>query len=218
MSTRWLSNRPLGSALVLVWTFVAAGNSPSHAATLFATWSDVNNGVLDGVDFTVSASNGLFGINSANLSGPSYNPPGSSSQTALFYAAFTDLTITFESPVPDLLLYASFWRGTGSGANPALYDFSATPTILSGLTITTLTGNQLALPSSDFSSGILSFAASITSLTITSNAVSGSLQALTLAVIQPLNSVPEPGALILVGVLAAGAAVWMARRRRAAHA
>jgi hypothetical protein len=145
-----------------------------------------------------------------------FNPPGSNSQQTIVYEVRSAISWTFSSPVSDLLLYTSYWRGKFSqGPTNNTYVFNASPTILSGLTGSSISGNSLTV-GDDFSanSGILRFAGPLTSLTLTAPVGAGnSNQEFTLAV-SP-SAVPEidPAGMGSVLALVTGSLALIERRR-----
>ncbi len=152
-------------------------------------------------------------IVSVDLSGSDFSfAPGSTSEEAIGYGALADWSATFSPPVSDLLLYAVSWRGAFAGTDPVTYTFDQPFSIKSGLTSASVSGTTLTLPghnTAGFQSGILQFAAPISSLNMTTNATGHSRQSLTFGL--PMDAVPEPPAWLMLSVLAAGAA---AVRRR----
>jgi hypothetical protein len=141
-----------------------------------ATWTNVNNGTLDGVSFTVTYTNANTGetTSNQNLSGADYNYQAlGASQAGIIINNNQDTTFTFASPVSNLLLYGRFWRGTactGTGA----YTFNHTPTIKSGFGSTTVSGNNLTVGTSAYGNGILSFAGPLTILTVANDCTDSS--------------------------------------------
>lgn len=172
----------------------------------FATFNAVSNnartGNLSGIDFSISPVT-TSSLPSADLSGPNFSfDPGSASQTVLQHASANSWTISFNTAVPFLEVYAILWR-------PAAYSFSLTPTIASGLTNATLSTNSLLLPSNGgFGSGILTFT-NVTELSLTTSFTGGGVQQTQFAV--PGAAIPEPSTLSL---LAAGTAFLLYRAKR----
>lgn len=121
------------------------------------------------------------GTNSANLSGTDFSYQAlTNSQATLKTNSDQDTTLTFASPVSNLLLYAQYWRGAGSSCGGSgVYTFvDSTPTIKSGFTGvgTGISGNTLTVTTANFAygSGILSFAGPLTTLTINPDCTAGS--------------------------------------------
>ena len=154
-------------------------------------------------------------MNSFNLSGSDFSAaPGSSSEEILDYRTNSDWTVTFDSPVDNLLLYPVFWRGTSAGGpDPVTYTFNQSFTILSGLTNASVNGNTLEVPTTGFNSGIIQFDDPVTSLTLQTSATETNFQALTFAVeeTQPIPFEAEG----TMGLVALGGFFWYRKRKQA---
>ncbi|HEY7089001.1 MAG TPA: FG-GAP-like repeat-containing protein, partial [Tepidisphaeraceae bacterium] len=157
------------------------------SALSFANWTSTTAGKLGSFTFQVthSATNSLF-LGPEDLSTPSYSfAKGSAQQQVLSYDVNDSLSVTFNKPVPRLLLDTLGWRGSFSIAPPPTvsYTFNNPFTIRSGLEVATVNGDTLTLPSSaGFFDGIIEFD-NVKTLSITTNATGGSSQGLTFAMI-----------------------------------
>jgi hypothetical protein len=212
--------RSLGAvslAVVVAW----AGVASAGPITSFAAWTSASGttatGLLNGTAVTATFSRTPIFTNNSDMSDTAvFNPPGSNSQQTIVYEVRSAISWTFSSPVSDLLLYTSYWRGKFSqGPTNNTYVFNASPTILSGLTGSSISGNSLTV-GDDFSanSGILRFAGPLTSLTLTAPVGAGnSNQEFTLAV-SP-SAVPEidPAGMGSVLALVTGSLALIERRR-----
>jgi len=183
------------AATAVTGTFVAF-SAPTMATTIGTNWASPTMGELNGVDVTFSDGNRIFFP--TDLSGSDYAAaPFSSPQQTVAYGVNSDWTATFSSPVSDLLLYSSFWRGTFSGTDPdpTTYTFNQPFTILSGFGAATVSGNTLSVPGSGFQDGIIQFTSPVSSLSVETNATGSREQGLTFGVEMddtPPQPVPEP--------------------------
>lgn len=176
------------------------------------SWTSTTSGAAGDIAVAIE------GLLQPNLSPGDYELQGDSfaagplcsTTLQLEYLVGSDWTATLSEPVGALLVYAKFWRGPGSGVNPATYRFDAPFTIVSGLAEADVSeGNTvLSLHGSAFHDGILRFDGPISSLAVDSNAVTPANQIMTLAV-----TAPEPGG--AVTALAALVALATLGRRRA---
>jgi hypothetical protein len=125
-----------------------------------------------------------------DLSTPAFAAaPSFALASGLDYAAGSSWTVTFSEPVASLLLYPKFWRGANGGAapDPITYHFDVPFSIRSGLEEASIVGNLggliLSLPGSAFHDGVVQVPGPLTSLTVTPNTTTGSLQTLAMAVV-----------------------------------
>jgi hypothetical protein len=179
--------------------------------TIPVSWDSTTTGTAGDIAVTIEGllspdlSPGDFEFQGADFAAS----PLCSTTLQLEYLVASDWTATLEQPVAALLVYAKFWRGPGSGADPVAYRFDAPFTIESGFTQASVSeGNTvLSVPGSAFHDGILRFDGPIASLGVDSNATLAAAQVMTLAV-----EAPEPGA--AATVLAALATLFGMSRRR----
>lgn len=184
---------------------IMAGSTQASAGAIAAVWTTPGTGTLNGVGFTFTGLNGP-GFFPTNLSGGNYSyAPLSNNQQTLSYAVGSNWTVTFNSPISTLDLYAVFWRG------PANYTFSQAFAIELGLVGVSAVGNTLSTTST-FSSGILELT-NVTTLSVNSSLGGASNQALTFSAPSAPASVPEPAPLLVLsaGLLGLGTM----RRKRA---
>ena len=190
-------------------------SAPAHALTVqnSTNWLTGSAGTLGTNNVTVA---GLVGSSTSfdDLSGSDYNPPLSSTQPTSYYNERSDWAASFGNPISDLGLYLYGWRG---GVN---YTFSQAPTLLSGCSNGTISGNTLSLSGgvSDYCDGILRFTGSISTLSVDSSlAAGGNTIGLTFATFSdPTPPTSVPGPLPLFGAGAAFA--WSRRLRRSIQA
>lgn len=139
-----------------------------------ATWTNTATGNLDGINFTVAYTNSGQTSYNADLSTINYSyQPLSASQAGVVIDNQQDITFTFASPITNLLLYGQSWRGTSCGGS-GIYTFNSAPTIKSGFSGATISGNDLTVGTTGFASGILSFTGPLTTLTINSDCTGSS--------------------------------------------
>lgn len=182
-----------------------ASTSIAGVVPTFASWTDSGNGSLNGVNFTVVPTAGSWNyasIENVDFSaGTEWDNAGDQDQ--LLYRTDDNWTITFDSAVSGLSLYAYYWRGTDvSGSEQTLSEAFTTNANFSGST----SGNTLN--GTSFNSGILSFSGPVTTLTVTGGVGTNGLQGMTLA--QTAGSQAVPG----IGGIAAIAGVGLVGRRR----
>lgn len=176
------------------------------------TWSTGSAGTIGSTSVNVTGLNGPSTF-TADLSNSNFNPPLTSSQTISSYHESSDWAASFGNPINDLGLYLAFWRG---GVN---YTFSQAPTLISGCSNGTISGNTLSLSGSagDFCNGILRFTGPISTLSVDSSLASGNYVGLTFATFSdPTPPASVPGPLPLFGAGAAFA--WSRRLRRSIQA
>jgi hypothetical protein len=201
----------------LVFSGLMAGSL--HAGT-FVTWTPAqvtSSGTADGVNVTVaySPAQTSVGLGTDDMSGTDFDPPGSSNQVTVSVASDIGMTWNFDQPVEDLLLYIA-WRGTAAGGpSDGLYTFDQTPTIQSGLTGGSISGNSFVVSNAFFYNGILSFPGPLTSLTLSAPAVTGFTGP------NPFTmsfnaAMPEPAFWVLLLGAAGAAGLWRCRRRGSA--
>ncbi len=211
-----MSTRTAAFVFSLAFSGLMAGSL--HAGT-FVAWDAAqvtNSGAADGVNVTVAYSpeQTSVGVASNNMSGTDFDPPGSSTQTTVSVAADTGMTWNFDQPVEDLLLYI-VWRGTAAGGpSDGLYTFDQIPTIQSGLTGGSISGNSFVVTNaSNFFSGILSFPGQLTELTLEApDALGFGANPYTMS----FTAVPEPASWMLLLGAAGTAGLWRCRRRGSA--
>jgi hypothetical protein len=209
-----MSTRTAAFVFSLVFSGLMAGSL--HAGT-FVAWNPdqvTSSGTADGVNVTIAYSPEptSVGLTANDMSGADFDPPGSSNQTTVDVPANIGMTWNFDQPVEDLLLYI-VWRGTGTGGpSDGLYTFDQTPTIESGLTGGSISGNSFVVSNAFFYNGILSFPGPLTSLTLSAPAASGNRNPYTMS----FSAVPEPASWMLLLGAAATAGLWRCRRRGSA--
>lgn len=215
--------RLLGVALIAAMASGWAGSA--HATTLSAIFDNPTSGTLGGVGFTTSGfeaptlentevSDGVSFPLLLNTSGFSAAPLSGIRQV-IQYRARSDWQIVFDTPVNNLLLYAVSWRGAfarGSNqSNTVEYTFSEDFVILSEQGDFTQNGRTATVPNRNLHDAIFQFTGPISTLSLATNASSGSTNALTFGIDsadlpQPPAQVPlPPAALLLVtglGILA----------------
>jgi hypothetical protein len=188
------------------------------ATPVGADWVTTSSGTLNGTAFTTTGFGGPFlGIQNSPLSGADYSAAPLGVVKSLQYSADNDWTVTFASPMTNLLVYVYQWRGDFNGGvvDPtSTYAFSRPFTILSGLVGSSVAGNTLSLPDLESSGrsfffGILQFSGAVTTLSVDATALNASGQVITFGV----NTVPEPVTFAMIGsgLLVAG---WFRRRAR----
>lgn len=192
-------------AFTAIAVFGLTSTSLAGVIPTFASWTDNGNGSLNGVNFTVVPTAGSWGvdpvISQGDFSASTWDNAGS--QDYLGYAPEDNWTITFDSAVSDLSLYAYYWIGSDFGGSAqTLSEAFTTNANFSGST----SGNTV--DGTSFNSGILSFSGPVTTLTVTGGTNTGSFQGLTFA--QTAGSQAVPG----IGGLAAIAGVGLVGRRR----
>ena len=179
---------------------------------------DQSQGSLNGVGFTVSGGAGPFYevLTNRNVNDPGHAFAPLFNVDVLSYGAGSALSITFDSAINGLLLYADSWRG-GFNANlddPAVtYTFSESFNVLSGFSFSTVAGDTIEIDDDDvtFEDGVLRFIAPITTLRITSDALIQSGQILTFGV--EVEEVPAPGALVLMATALLGGQLMRRKRK-----
>ncbi len=194
-------------------TFLVAAaltlTSSAYAAPIAAEWTTTSAGTLNGVEFLATGFGGVLAIFNNNFTGPDYAAAPVGISDTLQYGATSDWTVTFDTPVNDLMLLLYVWRGSYFGPDvddpTSTYTFNQPFSILSGLAGASVAGNTLSLPDTGeftFYSGIFLFPGSTTTLSIDATGVNPSGQGLTFAV--DVATVPEPGSavLLVVGLLA----------------
>ncbi len=172
------------------------------------TWTTPTEGTADGVDVSV-ANLGMPSLSTLEMRGSDFAAAELCSNAgSLEYETGSDWTVTLSQPVAALLVYARFWRGPAADIDPVTYQFDAPFTILSGLAAASVANGDtlLSAPGPGFHDGILRFEGPISSLSVGTNSMTTSEQAMTFAV------VPEPAA--AAGAPCALAAILWLRRRR----
>lgn len=140
--------------LIIVFTL----NSYSQIG---ADITSTTTGTLSGIPFTLTLTNSAgSGTHSYDLSAGGFSgAPLSNNQPMLLLNASSNWSVTFDSPIPNLRLYCSLWRGT-------TLDFDQAFTILSGTAnFQNPTGNELSTVT--FSDGIIEFTNPVTTLNLT---------------------------------------------------
>lgn len=169
-------------------TLVAAlpliGTTPTASAQAVGVdWASESSGTLNGTTLTLSGPVEFVSIK--DLTGPEFAAaPLSIDSEIVEYSGANTLTVTFASPVSDLLVYAIFWQGLVDATNPIVYTFGQSFSVLSGMAAATVSGGGtvLTLPEPGYHSGVLRIPGAVSSLTITSSQVcppSCSLQGIT---------------------------------------
>ncbi len=200
--------------LLALGLVLSASLFPCNAAPVGVVWTDASSGTLDGIALTLAnATNGF--IDNVDLTGSDFSAhPLGADQQVISYAGLSNWTLTFSSPVTDLLLYTVWWRGIEgqpSSGTELRYTFDQAFVIDSGNAGATIDGNTLVLPLVSFYSGVLRFPGTLTSLSVTTNSTTFSHQDMTFG-LDNAAAVPEPSGVALAG-LGIGLAV-LARRRR----
>ena len=160
-------------------------SDPTRAIIVGADWDTTSSGTLNGIGFTIDGITGgsFDGINVRTLDTADFSAGPLTDVETLEYSADKNYTITFDSPVTDLLFYAASWRGSITGDDdPAItYTFSEAPIVLSGFPDATFGANTITIDDENdaFDSGILRFSGPITPLSVSSDTDNGSGQVLT---------------------------------------
>jgi hypothetical protein len=195
---------------------VALPATPAFAQHDVATWTSQTTGTVAGVGFAVTGFNPSWGTNPTTFNGADFAAGELGTVTAADFGANDAWTVHFASPVTNLRLYAYAWRGAfnAAGLDPDVsYTFSSSFDILSGFSGVSVVGDGCVLPGDRFHFGILEFAGTLSSLSVTSmGALNASAQSLTFTALAPPVSVPEPGSLALLGVGLALLAMAASRR------
>jgi hypothetical protein len=162
----------------------------------FAVWGEPGKltvpGDLDGVGVTLEVSETLDGVGTAELSGAEFDPPGAADTPVVEFSANSQVTITFDAPVENLLLYTDSLRRatytlTASGGSGSWSVQSG----LENLTLGGPGGNVLSPPAdlaTDFTDGVLRYSGTLTELVINSSeegSLNFSAMGYTLAVLGP---------------------------------
>lgn len=204
---------------ILAALALMAGVSTASAAT-FVTWSSPTAGSANGITVTASYTNVIAPptLSSYDLSGANFSPAGGALQQTVEYNVQSGITWSFSSAVTNLDLYLVYWRSSGPGTGGPIdnrYVFSTAPTIQSGLSGGSISGNGFVGPSTGFYNGILRFSGPLTSLTLNAplNA-SGGYQIYTLAFDGGSASVPDGASTFALLGAAIGTLGWATRRRR----
>lgn len=144
--------------------FMCFGLTCPIARADFAQWTNQTSGFLGDATFSIGGLSSPSLTSSSDFSitaDPSYYNPVVPSGTQLLQHSVNDnFTITLSQPVT-LSLYLMYYRA------PYSYTFSQTPTIVSGLSGSTVVGDTLTV--STFASGVLRFS-SVSTLTVSSSA------------------------------------------------
>jgi hypothetical protein len=214
------SGSPVLSLAIVASTLLVAA-TPASAGLIFATYDSSNTGSLNGVGFTMSGlSNAGNGgdIQSMDMSGSDWNSVGS--QQGRIYNSIQAATfnVTFDAPVSNLQMYLYYFRGgTVGGGGYDSYDFGEAFAITGGLGgQITQTGTTLNTATSNFASGVISFSAPVSSLSVTSTGgpANGGDQGFTFAVVQGGSAVPEPSSLAIFAICGCTAGLGYTGRRK----
>lgn len=186
--------------------------SPAAAFTVQdrALFSSPSAGTLGSASISLS---GFTGTGAGEFFSDAFffNPQLTGPQSFIITNTTSSWTATFSSPVSNLALYTYFWRGLNSGANLTTYTFSQAPTIISGCSEGTTSGNSLTFSGLGFCTGIIGFSGETTSLSVSSNASSSVSQRLTFASFKNPSPPSVPGQLTILGL---GNALAISRRLR----
>ena len=148
------------------------------AQVAFATWDAPVGlsvqGDLDGVGVTFTVTETLDGVSGADLTGGEYNPQGGADTPVVDFSANSRVTISFDAPVSNLLIYAvSFRRATYTLTATGGSGSWSVQSGLEGFTLDGPGGNVLTPPEDPFGSftdGVLRFSGTLTGLEIASSA------------------------------------------------
>ncbi|MEB3254953.1 MAG: hypothetical protein VKJ05_01065 [Synechococcaceae cyanobacterium] len=175
-----------------------------------ALFSSPSVGSLGSISISLS---GFTGTGAGEIFSDTYffNPQLTGPQSFIATNTTSFWTATFGSPVKNIGLYTYFWRGLNSGAVPTTYYFSQAPTIISGCSEGTTSGNTLTFSGLGFCTGIIGFSGETTSLSVSSNASSSVSQRLTFASFKNPSPPSVPGQLTILGL---GNALAISRRLR----
>lgn len=121
-----------------------------------AIYNSNTSGTLSNVPFAVTNINAI-GNYTANMSWNAYSAAPLSNSPTLQYLSTDNITVTFDTPMPNLRLYFVYWR---SGE----YSFDQPFTILSGNDIQNTSGNNIVISSAG--SGIIEFTNPTTALNV----------------------------------------------------
>lgn len=184
----------------------AASVAPAHAASTFGTFTSETAGVLDGVAFTVSGANNST-TRTTSLDHAFWEFAGS--QQTLRYSANSAVTITFDSAITGLELYAVGWRRRIMDGYER-YDLGQSFTLNDDFGGGSVDGTELVL-SDAFASGIIRFTGPVTSITFGGLGEGGSDSVQSIALAGSGSGTPAvPG----IGGGAAMLAVGLGRSRR----
>ena len=205
---------------ILAALALMAGVSTAAAGT-FVTWTSPTSGSANGVTVTASYTDVTQAprFASLDLSGANFSPAGGATQQTVEYNVTSGITWSFSSAVTNLDLYLGYWRAAAPGGGPAdsRYVFSTAPTIQSGLSGASISGNALVVGSDPFYSGIVRFSGPLTSLTLNApvaNSDTNGYQIYTLAFDGGSASVPDGASTFALLGAAIGTLGWATRRRR----
>lgn len=188
-----------------------------------ADWVTTSTGTLNGISFAAAGLVGGGGLPASivnrNYSGSDFSAAPVGIAKGVAYGADNDWSVTFNSPITDLLLIVDVWRGDFQLNLPdptSTYAFSRPFSIASGLSGASVLGNTLSLPDlGGFYNGVLIFPGTFSVLSVDATALNSGQQILTFAV----ADVPEPSSIVLVfGGLAAVALRVRGRRGNRAAA
>lgn len=177
-----IRRRRLATLVAVGLLAVAAAPGAARAlepgAVAFATWEAPVGlsvqGDLDGVGVGFEVSRSLDSVVDDGLSGPNYNPSAPAPAPVVVFSANSRVTISFDGPVTNLLLYTVSLRR-------ATYTLTATggsgswsvQSGLEGFTLDGPGGNVLTPPGDpvgSFTDGVLRFSGTLTGLEIASSA------------------------------------------------
>jgi len=209
------------AVLIAVSTLIVAASPLSAApifATYFATYSGSNAGSLNDVGFSMTGlSAATCGVDIQNLSMSDADWSGVGIQQGRIFNGNTTTTfdVTFKAPASGLQVYLYHFRAAVSGGDGYdFHDFNGgignTFTITGGIgSPITQSETTLDTSSAHCASGVIAFAAPVSTLTVTTTGgpATGGDQGLAFA------AVPEPGGAGLVTVVCAGLFAGLAARR-----
>lgn len=130
--------------------------SIKNYAQIAATYNSNTSGTLSGVPFAVTNINAI-GNYTANMSWSAYAAAPLPNSPTLQYLSTDNITVTFNTAIPNLRLYFVYWRA-------GEYSFDQPFTILSGNDIQNTSGNTIVVSSAG--SGIIEFTNPITTLNV----------------------------------------------------
>jgi hypothetical protein len=150
--------------------FTTLGLMPLFAIADFATWTDTSGGSVGGISFSVISSSNSSITNTTSSFYNTTRDPDFFSPTLpvgtelLNYDVASSVSVAFSRATSIYLNLVTFRGPSAIGLGPSAYTFNSSPTIFSGLSSWSLSGNTLTT-SGDAESGVLKFT-DISALTI----------------------------------------------------